>query len=99
MKRLAVIALLAVIGCHKAPKMNMTPKQVIDTMTDIADRGCACGQDKECFHAIRDEWDNNVRNAIQYNSALLKGDDQKAFLDQRTRFALCGDAAGVGVPP
>ena len=98
MKRRAVIALFVVIGCHKAPKMNMTPQQVIAAMTDFADRGCACGQDKECFRAIRDEW-NNAKTAIQYNAALIKGDDQKAYLDQRTRFGLCGDAAGAGVPP
>jgi hypothetical protein len=94
-KRLGVIALLAV-GCKGTPKANMTPQQVIDAITDFADRGCACGQDKECFRAIRTEWEQS-RAPILYNAALLKGDDEKSYLEQRSRFGLCGDAAGLAV--
>lgn len=96
MTRLAVIALLAV-GCKgSAPKMNMTPQQVIDAMTDFADRGCECGTDKECFRAIRDEWEQS-RRPILYNANLLKGEDLKAYLGQRARFGACGDGAGLAV--
>ena len=95
-RAVCAIALLFVIGCHKEPKMNMTPQQVIDAITDFADRGCACGQDKDCFRAIRTEWEQS-RAPILYNAALLKGDDQKSYLEQRSRFGLCGDAAGLAV--
>ena len=96
MKRLAVIALV-VLGCKGSdPKPSMTPQQVIDAMTDLADRGCECGTDKECFHAIRDEWEQS-RKSILYNAALLKGADLDAYNAQHKRFGLCGDAAGLTV--
>jgi hypothetical protein len=77
-KRLVLGALL-VIGCKgSAPKPTMTPQEVIGAMKDLADRGCVCSTDKECFREIRDEWEQ-TRKSILYNAALLQGDDKNAY--------------------
>ena len=95
MKYLLALALL--VGCKEAPqKMTMAPEQVISAITDYADRGCPCETDKECFRAIRDEWDSAKPELVK-NAKLLAGDDNKAYDAARMRFGLCGDAAGLTV--
>lgn len=96
MKRLVIAALLVAACKSSSPKMTMTPDQVIGAMRDYADRGCACGTDKECFHAIRDEWESS-RGDILFNAKLLTGDDKAAYAAERQRFGLCGDGAGLAV--
>jgi len=95
MKRVLVLALL-LGGCEDKPKMTMTAEQVINAVRDFADRGCPCETDKECFRAIRDEWDAAKRDLVK-NANLLTGDDRKAYAAERKRFGLCGDTAGLTV--
>jgi hypothetical protein len=95
----AALALLAgcLVGCKEPPpKMTMTAEQVIAALTDYADRGCTCETDKECFRAIRDEWDAAKPELVK-NARLLTGDNKQAYDDARLRFGLCGDAAGLTV--
>ena len=97
MKRRVVAAALFALGCHGiSPKPTMTPEQVISAIKDLADRGCDCGTDKECFREIRTEWEQS-RDQILYNAKLLKGADLDAYRAERQRFGLCGDAAGLAV--
>ena len=97
MTRWLALALTLVVGCKEAPpKMTMTPEQVISAVTDYADRGCRCETDKECFRAIRDEWDA-AKLELVTNAKLLAGDDKQAYEAVRQRFGLCGDAAGLAV--
>jgi hypothetical protein len=91
------LALVLLLGCKEPPpKMTMTPEQVISAITDFADRGCPCETDKECFRAIRDEWDAAKPELVK-NAKLLTGDDRQAYDAARLRFAACGDAAGLTV--
>jgi hypothetical protein len=94
MTRWLVLALL--VGCTDKPKMTMTAEQVISAVRDFADRGCVCETDKECFQAIRDEWDAAKRDLVK-NANLLTGADRDAYQAEHTRFALCGDRAGLAV--
>jgi hypothetical protein len=95
-KRLALIAVL-VTGCKSMEtKMTMTPEQVISAIRDLADRGCECGTDKECFREIRTEWEQ-ARGQILFNAKLLKGADLDAYTAERNRFGMCGDGAGLAV--
>jgi hypothetical protein len=92
-----IVAIALAVGCHgDKPKMTMTPAEVIDAIRDYADRGCACGTDKECFHAIRDEWEQQ-RRSILHDVDLMTGDDRAQYDAERQRFGLCGDAAGLAV--
>lgn len=95
MKRALVLALLCA-GCNDKPKMTMTAEEVITAVRDFADRGCPCETDKECFRAIRDDWDGVKRDIVK-NANLLTGEDRQAYEAERQRFGLCGDAAGLTV--
>ena len=96
MKRLFLIAIV-VAGCKGSePKMTMTPEEVISAIRDLADRGCECGTDKECFREVRNEWEQ-TRRQILYNARLLKGADLDTYIEEHKRFGLCGDAAGLAV--
>jgi hypothetical protein len=87
----------ALVACKDAPpKMTMTAEQVIGAIEDYAARGCACEADKECFRAIRDEWDGAKRELIK-NARLLAGDDRQSYEAARLKFGLCGDGAGLAV--
>lgn len=95
--KLALLAFVLLAACKgSSAKMTMTPADVIGAVRDYADRGCACGTDKECFHAIRDEWEEN-RKSLLYNANLMTGADRDAYNAERLRFGLCGDAAGLTV--
>ena len=95
MKRLCAVVLC--LGCDEPkPKMTMAPADVINAVTDYADRGCACDTDKECFRAVRDEWEA-VRRDLVKNAKLLTGDDAAAYATARERFGRCGDVAGLTV--
>jgi hypothetical protein len=95
--RPVLAAALALAACKDAkPKASMTPTQVIAALEDFADRGCACGADKECFRAVRDEWDA-AKPALVANAALLTGDDKTAWDNVHMKFALCGEGAGLAV--
>lgn len=96
MNRLVLVAVVLAACKSSPPKMTMTPEQVIGAMRDYADRGCECGTDKECFRAIRDEWEAG-RGDILFNAQLLTGDDKAAYAAERRRFGLCGDTAGLTV--
>ena len=96
MKRLAVIALFTVACKGSDPKPTMTPQQVIDAMTDLADRGCTCGTDKECFREVRDEWEQS-RKSILFNAYFLKGAERDTYDAAKLRFRQCGDVAGLTV--
>lgn len=91
-----LVAVAALAGCEDKPKMTMTAEQVIGALRDYADRGCACETDKECFRAIRDEWDT-AKRALVKNANLLAGEERAAYEAEHKRFALCGDAAGLTV--
>jgi hypothetical protein len=90
----AVIGALA--SCESKPKPTMTVEELVSALRDYADRGCACGTDKECFREIRDEWDAAKRPIVR-NANLLTGADRDAYLEERNRFGACGDAAGLTV--
>ena len=92
-----LLALVVLAGCSGSkPKMTMKPEEVIEAIRDLADRGCECGTDKECFRAVRDEWEQ-TRGPILFNAKLLEGDDKKAYDVERGRFGTCGDTAGLTV--
>lgn len=93
----ALLAVVLVLGCKDEPaKMTMSAEQVLDAVTDYAERGCACETDKECFRAIRDEWDAAKRELVK-NARLLTGEDKAAYEAARQKLGLCGDAAGLAV--
>ena len=95
MKR--ALALLVMLGCKDPqPKMTMAADEVVAAITDFAERGCACQADKECFRAVRDEWEA-ARGELVKNARLLTGDDKQAYDAARLRFGHCGDAAGLTV--
>lgn len=99
MKRvlLALVVVGAVAGCKSSEtRMTMTPEQTINAIRDLADRGCECGTDKECFREIRNEWEQ-TRDQILHNARLLKGADKEAYDAARLRFGMCGDGAGLAV--
>jgi hypothetical protein len=99
MKRALVVVALVVAslaGCEDKPKLTMTVDEIVGAVRDFADRGCACDTDKECFQQIRDEWDAAKRPIVK-NANLLQGADREAYQRERTRFGLCGDAAGLAV--
>jgi hypothetical protein len=102
MSRIALVALaidLALVGCGKdPPKMTMTPQEVLTAIDDFMERGCACttASDKECFRAVRDEWDA-AKQQIVHNARLLTGDDKAAYDTARNKFGMCGDGAGLAV--
>ena len=83
-------------GCEAKPKLTMTPEAIISALRDYADRGCACETDKECFREVRDDWDAGKRELVK-NANLLTGADRDAYVEERKRFGLCGDAAGLTV--
>ena len=84
-------------GCKEPPPtMTMSAEEILGAITDYADRGCACETDKECFRAVRDEWDAAKRELVK-NARLLTGDDKAAYDEARLRFGLCGDGAGLAV--
>ncbi|HTL38346.1 MAG TPA: hypothetical protein VL326_34685 [Kofleriaceae bacterium] len=92
-----LLALVVLAGCNRSkPKMTMKPEEVIEAIRDLADRGCECGTDKECFRAVRDEWEQ-TRKTLLFNANLLEPDDKKAYDVERGRFGMCGDAAGLTV--
>jgi hypothetical protein len=95
--RAALVVVLLAAGCDQPkPKMTMTAEEVVSAITDYADRGCACETDKECFREVRDEWDAAKQELVK-NAKLLAGDDRAAYEEQRKRFGLCGDGAGLAV--
>jgi hypothetical protein len=95
--RAALVVVLLAAGCDQPkPKMTMTAEEVVSAITDYADRGCACETDKECFREVRDEWDSAKQELVK-NAKLLAGDDRAAYEEQRKRFGLCGDGAGLAV--
>lgn len=95
--RAVLLATLALTACKdEPPKLTMTAEQVVAAITDYAERGCACETDKECFRAVRDEWDAAKRELVK-NASLLTGDDKAAYDAARLRFGLCGDGAGLAV--
>jgi hypothetical protein len=83
-------------GCESKPKLTMTAEAIISAVRDYADRGCACETDKECFREVRDDWDAGKRELVK-NANLLTGADRDAYVEERKRFGLCGDAAGLTV--
>lgn len=95
--RAALVVVLLAAGCDQPkPKMTMTAEEVVSAITDYADRGCACETDKECFREVRDEWDSAKQELVK-NAKLLARDDRTAYEEQRKRFGLCGDGAGLAV--
>lgn len=95
MRRALLLAVL--FGCKEPPpKLTMTAEEILAAITDYADRGCACETDKECFRAVRDEWDAAKPELVK-NARLLTGDDKAAYDAARLRFGLCGDGAGLAV--
>jgi hypothetical protein len=92
-----VLGLAGLVACGKEPPtMTMTPQEVVTAIEDFMARGCVCETDKECFRAVRDEWDA-AKQEIVKNARLLTGDDKAAYDTARTKFGLCGDGAGLAV--
>ena len=97
LRLIAFAAIGCVLACKQPPpKQTMTPAEVINAITDYAERGCTCETDKECFRAIRDEWDAAKREIVK-NARLLTGDDSVAYETARMKFGHCGDGAGLAV--
>ena len=95
MTRWMILALL--VACKEPPpKLTMPAADVIKSIEDFAERGCACSTDKECFREVRDEWDGVKRDIVK-SSRALTGDDATAYATAHQRFAACGDAAGLAV--
>jgi len=95
-----VTALLGLAGlgaCHKkaggeAPAVPAA--QLVQTMTDLSERACACDTDKECLHGVRDEFDAQKVELLK-NGARLTGADKQAFDDAHHKMGMCGDAGGL----
>lgn len=84
---------IALAACGTKRRGPPAPRpETIQTVTDLADRACACETDKECIRPIRDEWeaakDDLVRNG-------LTGEPKQQFEAQLLRMRMCGDAAGL----
>jgi hypothetical protein len=94
--RTLLIAAVLLACKDEPPKLTMAPEEVVGAIEDYAERGCLCETDKECFRAIRDEWDAAKRELVK-NARLLAGDDKAAYDAARHRFGLCGDGAGLAV--
>lgn len=90
------LATLVVVAACKGGAPAAAPRpELIDTIRDLADRTCACGTDKACVRAIRDdEWEPNKQDLQRHG---LTGDDRAAYDAELLRLRACGDAAGLTI--
>jgi hypothetical protein len=89
---------LALLGCSTGskPKPAYDPASAIGWIKSFADRACGCNNDKDCVHAIRDEYDQQSRALFKSRGAFAPS-DQGGFDAEFHRFAMCGDAAGLTI--
>ncbi len=89
-------ALLLLAACGKSAPPGPPPAAapLIDEMKDFADRCDACKAERDCLHAVRDEFDQ-AKPALLANGARLAGDDKAAFDAQVMRLRVCGDGGGL----
>jgi hypothetical protein len=91
----APCALLALAACGKSgPQPPPVAQPLIDQMTDFANRCDACKADRDCLHAVRDEFDQ-VKGALLGSGARIVGDDKPAWDAQLMRLRVCGDGGGL----
>jgi hypothetical protein len=88
-----LIALAVVAGaCGKANHQPATdPRPYVDAIRTLADRACACGDDRTCLHAVRDDVDAQKSWLL---GSKLRGRDQ-GFDAELLRMRQCGDAGGL----
>jgi uncharacterized protein YcfL len=54
---LLVLLLVLLVACSSKKPAAQARPELLETVTVLADRVCACETDKECIRAIREEWD------------------------------------------
>ncbi len=91
-----LVLLVAIAACGKSAPPGPPPEAapLIAQMKDFADRCDACKADRDCLHALRDEFDQ-VKAGLITNGARLAGDDKAAFDAQVMRLRVCGDGGGL----
>jgi hypothetical protein len=87
-----LIALVACGSAKKQPPPEAAP--LIQTAHVLAERVCGCGEDKDCLHGVRDEWDSQ-KDQLLGNGGRLSGDDKAKFDAEIQRLKMCGDGAGL----
>ena len=90
MTRVALV-LLALAACKGDKRVAARP-EMIDVVHALGDRVCACGTDKECARALRDEWDAEKDDVVNHG---LIGEQKATFEQELLRMRLCGDGAGL----
>ena len=88
MKRVLFLVLVAACGSSKKAAVEERP-ELLETVTVMADRVCACETDKECIRAIRDEWDAQKVEIMSHRPSGA------AFDAELLRLRSCGDAGGL----
>jgi len=91
MKAALVIA-LALVACSSKKSAPPPRPELLETITVLAERVCACETDKECIRAIRDEWDAQKVDLMNHG---LTGDQKTQFETELQKMRGCGDAGGL----
>jgi hypothetical protein len=93
---IALSALLAIAACKKAKPAAPPPEAqpLISAMHDFAVRCDACKEDRDCLHALRDEFDTQ-KNQLIGDGHRLVGDDKTQFDAELLHLRSCGDGGGL----
>ena len=90
------VLLLALVACSKktAPAPPPDPAPLVAHIKDFAERCDACKSDRDCLHALRDEFDG-VKNQLLADGARIVGDDKATFDAELLHLRQCGDGGGL----
>ena len=86
----------ALVACGKKapPAPPPDPAPLIAQMKDFAARCDACKEDRDCLHALRDEFDG-VKKQLVGDGARIIGDDKASFDAELMHLRQCGDGGGL----
>jgi len=92
-----IACLLALVACSKSRTASAPPPAaapLIQAMHDFAERCDACKEDRDCLHALRDEFDAQKAQLLG-DGARLAGDDKSRFDAETLHLRACGDGGGL----
>lgn len=87
-----LLGLLVIAGCSSSSKPPPPRPELIQVLRPLADQACQCGEDKDCLHAVRVNFDAVKADLKDHG---LTGADLQTFDAEMMRLRGCGDAGGV----